>query len=101
VLVTFHPAQGNRVTAVRPIGTTGEDGTFTLTTGPRSGAARGGYVVTLVWPEEMEPKSKLPIAAAKPETRDRLRGAYADSAKSALKIQIQEGANQLDPFHLN
>jgi hypothetical protein len=102
ILVTFHPTGANQITAVRPVGTTGEDGTFTLTTGTKDGALAGSYVVTLVWPKEMAPrkKEKGPISRERSETRDRLDGAYANPKKSAFKVQIKEGINQLDPFQL-
>jgi hypothetical protein len=100
VLVTFHPAGENPITALRPIGTSGEDGSFTLSTGQKEGAPAGVYVVTLIWPEAVAPKSRLPIASEAPDTRDRLRGAYANRAKSAFKVEIIQGDNQLKPFHL-
>src|SRR5438874_9694201 len=53
VLVTFHPSGGDKVTAIRPTGLTGEDGTFTLTTGPKEGAPAGSYSVTFIWEEEV------------------------------------------------
>jgi hypothetical protein len=100
VLVTFHPEGGDKVTAVRPTGTTGEDGTFTLTSGSKEGAPAGSYVVTFVWPEEVKAKSsKGKISLEPPDSRDRLQGAYANLAKG-LKIQIKSGPNQLEPFDL-
>jgi hypothetical protein len=101
VLVTFHPKGGDKVTTVRPTGTAGEDGTFTLTTGTKDGAPAGDYVITFVWPEEVKAKNqKGPISLAPPESRDRLKGAYAHQAQSKFKAQIKAGSNQLDPFEL-
>jgi hypothetical protein len=98
VVVTFHPKGADPVTARRPIGLTKEDGTFTLTTDQKEGAPAGEYVVTIIWPEEVAPKSKFSTEG--PDTRDRLKGAYADPASSTLKIEIKKGPNQLEPFRL-
>jgi hypothetical protein len=99
-VVTFHPKGANEVTALRPIGLTQEDGSFTLTTGPKEGAPAGDYVVTLICPEEVAPKGKKVISTEGPDSRDRFQGAYANPATSALKVAIRKGANQLEPFHL-
>jgi hypothetical protein len=99
-LVTFHPKGANPVTVVRPVGLTGADGTFTLTTGQKAGAPAGEYVVTVICSEAVEPPAGKGFSTAPPETRDRLKGAYADREKSALQVEIKKGANQLEPFPL-
>jgi hypothetical protein len=99
-LVTFHPKGANAVTAVRPVGLTGEDGTFTLTTGQKEGAPAGEYVVTVICSEAVKPPAGKGFSTAPPETRDRLKGAYADREKSTLKVEIKKGNNQLEPFPL-
>jgi len=97
VVVTFHPPDA-KITTHRPVGTTGEDGTFTLTTGPKEGAPAGSYVVTFIWPEEAASKK---ISAEPITPRDRLKGAYSRPTRpGAPKIQIKEGTNQLEPFDL-
>src|SRR6185369_11070031 len=57
-VVTFHPKDGDPVTAIRPIGLTGEDGKFKLTTGQNPGAPAGEYIVTFIWPKEKEATKK-------------------------------------------
>jgi hypothetical protein len=99
-LVTFHLKGADPVTAIRPVGLAGPDGTFTLTTGGQEGAPAGAYVVTLVWPEEVAPKGKGRFSTEAPEVRDRLRGAYADPATSTFTVEITQGANAVEPFHL-
>jgi hypothetical protein len=99
-VVTFHPRGADEVTAVRPVGLTGEDGTFTLTTGPQDGAPAGAYVVTVICPQRVAPQGNQGFSTAGPDTRDRFGGAYADRATSALAVEIQKGPNQLEPFHL-
>ena len=99
MLVTFHPSGGDKVTAIRPTGLTGEDGTFTLTTGPKEGAPAGSYSVTFIWEEEVRKQGKGKFSTAPPETRDRLQRAYANP-EQGRKVQIKEGPNQLDPFDL-
>jgi hypothetical protein len=99
-LVTFHPKGADAVTAVRPVGMTGEDGTFTLTTGAKDGAPAGEYVVTFICPEEVVPKGKPAISTGPPESRDRLQGAYANAATSTFKVEVKAGPNQLEPFPL-
>ena len=99
-LVTFHPVGADPITAVRPVGLTRKDGTFTLTTGPQEGAPAGEYVVTVIWPTTA-PKKDNAIAAAEPDSRDRFDGAYADPKKSKMQVEIKKGTNQLEPFHLD
>src|SRR5262249_21010097 len=100
VLVTFHLKGADPVKAVRPVGHTGEDGTFTLSTGANEGAAAGEYVVTFIWSEEVAPKAKGYVSTAPPEVRDRLQGTYANAAASKLQATIKAGENQLEPFQL-
>jgi hypothetical protein len=100
VVVTFHLKGADPVKAIRPVGMSGEDGTFTLATGPREGAAPGEYVATFIWPENVAPKAKKAFSLDGPESQDRLRGAYANPATSTFKVEIKEGANQLPPFSL-
>ena len=100
-VVTFHPkGEANEVTAVRPVGLTGEDGTFTLTTGSKAGARSGAYVVTVICSEEVAPKNSKVISTAPPDAQDRFRGAYADRAKSTIEIEIKKGTNELEPINL-
>jgi hypothetical protein len=97
VVLTFHLKGADPVKAVRPIGLTTEDGTFTLMTGNKDGAAVGEYAVTLIWPEE--PKTKG-IPRGPTDSRDRLEGAYANPAAPRFKAEIKQGENTLEPFKL-
>jgi hypothetical protein len=98
-LVTFHLKGANEITTIRPVGLTKEDGTFTLTTGQKEGAAAGEYVVTLICSEEVL-RGKRAISTEAPDTQDRFRGAYANVATSTVQVEIKKGPNQLAPFHL-
>ena len=97
-MVTFHPKGADEVTVVRPVGLTGEDGTFSLTTGPKTGAPVGEYVITIICPEEVVPKGK--IGTEGPDTQDRFQGVYSDRATSKIEAEIKKGPNQLKPFDL-
>src|SRR5437660_12226619 len=72
-LVTFHPKGTDDVNTIRPTGLVKEDGTFTLTTGPKDGAPAGEYVVTVIW-SEVSSKSKKGFSTEMPATQDRLKG---------------------------
>jgi hypothetical protein len=98
-LVTFHPKEGNEVTAVRPTGFTAEDGTFTLTSGQKSGAAAGEYVVTIIC-SELPKDAKKGMSTIGIDSQDRLQGAYANRAASKITVEIKEGPNELAPFDL-
>jgi hypothetical protein len=100
-LVTFHPKGATDIATLRPVGLTGEDGTFTLTTGPDPGAPAGEYIVTFLCSEEIVPKGgKKLMSMAPPETRDRLGGAYVSPEASRFNVEIKKGDNQLPPFQL-
>src|SRR5262245_51845438 len=78
-VVVFHPVGGD-LNSQRPSGVTGEDGTFSLTTGVKDGAPRGEYRVTVVWPAEQPAKPDVIVMASdSPSPPDRLGGRYADS----------------------
>jgi hypothetical protein len=100
-VVTFHPKGTTDVYTVRPVGLTGEDGTFTLTTGRDDGAPAGEYVVTFICSEEITARpGKGAISTAAPETRDRFDGAFANAERSIFRVEIKKGPNELEPFHL-
>ncbi len=101
VLVTFHPKDPpDPVTATRPVGRTGADGTFTLSSGAKEGVAPGEYVVTFIWPKETRPRAPGTIVMGTPETRDDFDGAYVDALKSSFKVEVKAGPNKLQPFVL-
>ncbi len=98
-LVTFHPQGMADITVTPPVGLTGPDGVFTLTTGKKEGAAAGNYVITVICSETL-PADDKSISTGGPETRDRLQGAYANRATSKITVEIKKGINQLEPFDL-
>jgi hypothetical protein len=100
-VVTFHPKGPTDLSTVRPVGLTGEDGFFTLTTGRDEGALAGEYIVTFICSEEVQPTGGKPeISTAPPQTRDRLQGAYANPENSEFHVEVKAGANRLEPFQL-
>jgi hypothetical protein len=98
-LVALHPKGGADIKAIPSTGLTGADGTFKITTGDKSGAPAGEYVVTIICSETVDAKPGK-ISTGPPETRDRLNGAYADKAKSTITVEVKKGDNQLEPFNL-
>jgi hypothetical protein len=84
-----------------PTATTGEDGSFDLTTyESKDGAPAGDYVVaistapmTVVEKKVSLKKSERPV--------DLLKGRYADLKTSGLKATIKPTSNTLEPFALN
>jgi hypothetical protein len=101
VTVTFHPKGDDGLKTIRPVGFTAEDGSFTLTSGQKEGAASGEYIVTFLCSEEIGGKGgKKAISTAPPDTRDRFQGAFSNAATSKFKAQIKDGPNQLQPFEL-
>jgi hypothetical protein len=100
-IVVFHPKAEDNLTTRRPSGIVGEDGTFTLSTQrPGDGAAAGEYLVTVVWPEEARPAKPTFNTEPPPDPPDRLKGHYADRAKSGLSAVVNPGNNQLPPFEV-
>jgi hypothetical protein len=101
-LVVFHPKGNDSLSAIRPTGITGEDGTFTLTSGKEAGAAAGEYVVSITWPEEPLAAKDAPkiTMEAPPPPPDRLKGRYANRETPALTANVKSGTNQLEPFDL-
>jgi hypothetical protein len=88
--VTFHPTADG---APIPVGRTGPDGTFTLTTFTAGdGAPAGEYVVTVVWPND----SILRDECADVTTHDRLNNAYTDPAKRRLVVTVRPESNTVE-----
>lgn len=93
IKVTLHPADRvGDIDALRPRGTTGPDGSFTLGTYEAGdGAPAGHYLVTLFWPD-------APPGPSPPD--DRLGGAYANPETSDLRVTIRDEPTRLEPFRV-
>jgi hypothetical protein len=90
--VVFHPTFELGPDVSKPRATTGEDGTFVLSTyGASDGAPEGDYKVTveqwLTTNPEKGPESKLPWKYAKPEL-------------SGLTAKVNSGKNEIPPIQL-
>jgi hypothetical protein len=97
-LVMFHAEAGD-INNVPATGTVGPDGTFTLTTGTKAGAAAGRYVVTVVWPDPTKkPTEQQAMMGLAPDAPDLLGGRYGTRQKSPLRAEVKSGPNSLDPF---
>jgi hypothetical protein len=100
-VVVFHPKNEDSLTTLHPSGVVDGDGNFTLsTTQPADGAAAGDYLVTITWPEEAAPAKPALGTEPPPEPADRLKGRYADRARSGLTALVKPGPNQLPPFEI-
>lgn len=110
VLVNGQPAAGAQVVlfpedeALRvsdhplPTGVTDESGKFSLGSyAVGDGAPAGEYLVTVVWPEVVEPDPNNPET---PPQIDRLQDRYAMPEHSGLKVTINAGPTELEPLDL-
>ncbi len=106
VVVTLHPKQAKEKLPDLPVGTTEEDGSFTVSTGKAEGAPAGEYVVTFIWlqpAEEKQGKKKEKpkgMVMAKMELEDGFKGAYGNEKTSTIKVEIKSGKNEIGPFNL-
>ena len=103
VLVQNQPAVGAFVLFVpvneaagatdpRPRAYVEADGTFHIETyGSKDGAPNGDYFVSITWPQMVDGREDGP---------DRLRGRYADAAKSGLRATVKDGPTELETFDL-
>jgi hypothetical protein len=100
-VVTFHIVDGG-MEAFPSTAITGEDGSFTLTTGEKGGAQPGKYKVTVVWPDPTKKptQAEMMMGATAMDGPDLLNGKYATSAKSGLECEIKSGATDIAPFDL-
>jgi hypothetical protein len=100
VVVTFHPKQGADMHTILPVGLTGEDGKFTLSTGQDAGAAAGEYLVTFTCPVDVLPKGAPMTMGMNVDSEDMFKGAYAKSTDSKFVVDVKSGTNQLEAFSL-
>jgi hypothetical protein len=93
--VTLTPLDENAVGQPRPGALVKKDGSFRLSTyASYDGAPAGRYAATIIY---RSPEKKIDDENAGP---DLLRGRYSDPKTTALRIEITEGTNELEPFHL-
>lgn len=92
--VALHPI-GEPTSSYHPVGTTGADGRFRLTTHTTGdGAPAGEYVVTVIWTNHELFGGDCPCGAD-PTQHDRLCGAYADPATSRLRATVRAQHNEI------
>lgn len=97
IRVKFHPQFDMGKIKFVPLGETGADGSFTLSTGaPNNGTPQGDYIVTFEKPVVAPAKTTNYI-----ETEiDAFGGAYSDPSKSGFKVTIPQSGNSLPIFEL-
>lgn len=94
VSVAFHPINSTDPTPRYPVGVTGTDGTFHLTTlSANDGAPEGEYAVTVLWLDESVVYDCC--ECPDPSIHDRLRGEYCNAAKTTLRATIRPGSNEV------
>jgi hypothetical protein len=98
--LVFH-REGATIKDIPSTGTVGADGTFSLSTGDKTGAPVGKYIVTVVWPEPKKLTEKEIMMGGNPnDGPDRLKGVYDSPQKSSIRAEIKSGDNDLTPFDL-
>ena len=91
-MIAFHSLDNAGSSTVLPVATTGPDGAYRLMTyAVGDGAPAGEYAVTVVWPDDSEPRDEC----ADVVTHDRFQGRYADPAKSPWRIAVSPGMNEV------
>ena len=98
-MVILHPLEKDL--PERPLGNVDQDGAFKLTTyNLNDGAPPGNYAATVIWMKETEYRGVVESVEEVPSSVNLLPARYADPKASKLRVEIKEGANQLEPFHL-
>ncbi|WP_254513479.1 hypothetical protein [Anatilimnocola floriformis] len=95
--VIFNPVTKIGKYDILPQTVTDDAGGYKLTTEkPDDGAPEGEYVVTFLWPDQInKPENPDPV----PEV-DKFRGAYANKATSTFKATVKAGDNVIPVFDL-
>ena len=98
-VVLFHPTDNPDSHEKRIAGVVDEEGSFEMSTtvgaGTRPGVEPGTYIVSISWAERIDPNDKDSDLGP-----DLLPEKYKDHKTSGLKIEIEAGNNELDPFEL-
>ena len=93
--VAFHPRNDSSPDAIRPAGSTDQEGRFTLGTFRQGdGAPPGEYAVTVEW-HVARNADEAPILAP-----NRLPARYSRPDTSQLTVRVIEGNNELPPLTL-
>ncbi len=99
-LVIFHPMNDPDPAAVKPRAIVATDGSFEVFTNvARDGVPAGEYVVTVIGEKPRKTKQS-PISQKKMEIMRELPLHYENPKTSELRARVEEGANELPPFHL-
>jgi len=97
-VVLFVPSVKPEAFRYRVAGIVDEDGNFEMQTtvpeGTRPGVAPGQYLVTVSWTEPIDPDDK------DTDLRELLPEKYTLALSSGLRVEIDEGANELEAFEL-
>ncbi len=84
-MIAFHPLDQAGSQTVLPVASTGPDGTYRLRTyAAGDGAPAGEYAVTVVWPDDSQPRDECEDDV----THDRFEGRYADPARSPWRVTV-------------
>jgi hypothetical protein len=96
-LVVFHASAPGQATAAKPVGTTGADGSFALTSfETNDGAIPGDYGVTIVWPASTKSAQISLSSEGSGGGSDQLAGRYGDPRSPRIKISVpKEGLTDL------
>jgi len=96
-LVVFHASAPGRATDAKPVGTTGADGSFALTSfETNDGAIPGDYGVTIVWPASTKAAQISLSSEGGGGGGDQLAGRYGDPRTPKIKISVpKEGLTDL------
>ncbi len=93
-IVVLHPVKQPDAPRFPPRAVAGKDGVFVV--GSRlsnDGAPEGEYDVTLIWPEEQDPKK-----FSENTPPDRLNGRYDDVKHAKWHVHVKAGDNALELF---
>jgi len=98
VVVFFCPTNGPpEIQKIRPMGITGADGKFELTTVDRGdGAPPANYKVIMMWPAAGAPGQDGSIQMGP----DRLKNRYMNLDNSQFTVEVKAGTNDVPPFEL-
>jgi len=95
-MVVLHPVNKAGTCPYPPRAVADKDGTFVV--GSRlkdDGAPEGEYAVTVVWPEEQDPKKQFENTPP-----DRLKNRCNDAKSPKWRIHVKAGDNAIDSFEI-